>query len=249
MIDYNALLNSRAFTREQAETLIRLLQAAIAEAGGGGGASWGGITGTLTDQTDLDTALNGKEPVFSKGSLIQGAGVTLTGTLADRLVGAGDITVAAAAAADWTTVVLGTTYSTTSAGNTVVTGLAFTPAINKTYAIEGFFLLTTTLATVGARPGVQSWPTNLGTGSAARTEVPNSATASAQSNIPGGTAGLALSTGLPATGGNGYLALLDAVMRTTGTSSGDFQIGLGSETSGTSVSMLAGSYIRYREIA
>lgn len=29
-------------------------------AGGGGSASWGGITGTLSSQTDLQTALNGK---------------------------------------------------------------------------------------------------------------------------------------------------------------------------------------------
>ena len=162
---------------------------------------------------------------------------------------AGDITVEAASASEWTTVVLGTTYSTTSGGNTAVTGFNFTPAINKTYAIEGFFLLTTTVATTGPRPGVHNWPSGLGTGSAARIEAPNSATASAQANLVGGTIGLALSTGLPTTGGNGYMALLDAVMRTTSTTSGAFEIGLGSETAGTSVSMLAGSYFRYREIA
>jgi hypothetical protein len=38
-------------------------------------------------------------------------------------------------------------------------------------------------------------------------------------------------------------------MATTVSTTGDLQIGLGSETGGTSVSMLAGSYIRYREIA
>lgn len=31
--------------------------------GGGGSASWGGINGTLSDQTDLQTALNGKSPL------------------------------------------------------------------------------------------------------------------------------------------------------------------------------------------
>jgi hypothetical protein len=31
--------------------------------GGGGGASWGGITGTLSSQTDLQTALNGRQPL------------------------------------------------------------------------------------------------------------------------------------------------------------------------------------------
>lgn len=31
--------------------------------GGSGGAAWGSITGTLSDQTDLNTALNGKQPL------------------------------------------------------------------------------------------------------------------------------------------------------------------------------------------
>lgn len=34
--------------------------AQIVEAGGGGGGTWGSITGTLSDQTDLQTALNAK---------------------------------------------------------------------------------------------------------------------------------------------------------------------------------------------
>src|SRR5687768_1686828 len=38
------------------------------EAGGGGGASWGGITGTLADQTDLQTVLDGKQASGSYAS-------------------------------------------------------------------------------------------------------------------------------------------------------------------------------------
>ena len=33
--------------------------------GGGGGAAWGGITGTLSDQTDLQTALDGKQATIT----------------------------------------------------------------------------------------------------------------------------------------------------------------------------------------
>jgi hypothetical protein len=122
---------------------------------GGGGADWGSIGGTLSDQTDLQNALNakydasnpsnfidsagapvqsvagktgtvtldkndvglgnvdntsdvnkpissatqtaldGKENTFSKGSLVQGTNVTLSGTLTNRLVGSGDITISA----------------------------------------------------------------------------------------------------------------------------------------------------------
>lgn len=64
-------------------------------ASGSEGTDWGDIGGTLADQTDLQSALDGKEDAFTKGSLIQGANVTLTGTLANRLVGTGDVTIAA----------------------------------------------------------------------------------------------------------------------------------------------------------
>lgn len=48
------------------------VQAAIAEvaieAGGGGGGTWGSITGTLSDQTDLQSALNGKQSTITFGT-------------------------------------------------------------------------------------------------------------------------------------------------------------------------------------
>lgn len=40
----------------------------VPESGGGGGASWGSITGTLSAQTDLATALAGKEPTIIAGT-------------------------------------------------------------------------------------------------------------------------------------------------------------------------------------
>lgn len=45
--------------------------------------------------TNLVSDLAGKEPAFSKGNLIQGTNVTLTGTLTNRLVGTGDVTISA----------------------------------------------------------------------------------------------------------------------------------------------------------
>lgn len=59
----------------------------------GEGVAWGAVTGTLADQTDLQAELDAKEDVITTGSLIEGDGITLTGTLTDRLVGAGDVTV------------------------------------------------------------------------------------------------------------------------------------------------------------
>lgn len=43
----------------------------ITKAGSGSGASWGSITGTLADQTDLSTALSGKEPSITAGTSSQ----------------------------------------------------------------------------------------------------------------------------------------------------------------------------------
>jgi len=53
---------------------------------GSGSAYWGGITGTLSDQTDLQTALNGKQPTLISGTNIK----TINGT---SLLGSGDITI------------------------------------------------------------------------------------------------------------------------------------------------------------
>jgi hypothetical protein len=46
--------------------------------GGGGGGTWGSITGTLSDQTDLNSALSGKEPTLTKGNLTESTSSVLT---------------------------------------------------------------------------------------------------------------------------------------------------------------------------
>lgn len=65
---------------------------------------WSGVTGTPTTLSGfgivdapttvyVDTQLGGKENTFSKGNLIQGSGISLSGTLTNRLVGSGDVTI------------------------------------------------------------------------------------------------------------------------------------------------------------
>jgi hypothetical protein len=54
--------------------------------GGGGGASWGDITGTLSDQTDLNTALSAKQDTLVSSTNIK----TINGT---SVLGSGDLVV------------------------------------------------------------------------------------------------------------------------------------------------------------
>jgi hypothetical protein len=58
---------------------------------GGGGSVWGSITGTLSDQTDLQTALNGKQATLVSGTTIK----TVNG---NTLLGSGDVTISSAVA-------------------------------------------------------------------------------------------------------------------------------------------------------
>lgn len=58
--------------------------------GGSGGGTWGSITGTLSDQTDLQNALNAKQDTLVSGTNIK----TINGS---SLLGSGDLTVSASA--------------------------------------------------------------------------------------------------------------------------------------------------------
>lgn len=145
----------------------------------------------------------------------------------------------------WQVVKLASDFTISTTGNNNVTNFYFTPAINKSYLIQGYFLLRTATATVGARPGL-AWPTNL-TDGASNITVPNSNTAWAFRSQGAKTTQNALCTGLPTTV-DSYLAELRAYIITSGTTSGNIQITLASETAGTNVTMKAGSILMYREI-
>lgn len=56
------------------------------EGGGGGGGTWGSITGTLSNQTDLQSALDAKAPTTSGTSILYGNG---TGGFSNATVGSG----------------------------------------------------------------------------------------------------------------------------------------------------------------
>jgi len=81
--------------------------AQIIAAASGGSATWGGITGTLSAQTDLQTALNAKQDTLVSGTNIK----TVNG---NSLVGSGDVSLPSNKIAIGTNVT-GTTANTISA--------------------------------------------------------------------------------------------------------------------------------------
>jgi hypothetical protein len=80
----------------------------IIDAAGGGGVAWGDITGTLSSQTDLDTALSGKQETLVSGTNIK----TLNG---GSLLGSGGLSVQA-------TLVSGTNIKTINGSSVLGSG-------------------------------------------------------------------------------------------------------------------------------
>lgn len=96
----------------------------IINAASGGGASWGGITGTLSAQTDLQSALNGKQATLVSGTSIK----TIN---SQTLLGSGNINIDSSPysliGSQSGTAVVGTINNTISAtqmipANTLITG-------------------------------------------------------------------------------------------------------------------------------
>jgi hypothetical protein len=188
-------------------------------------------TAGLVEQTGADT--------FTKRALGVGASTSVP-TRADA-----DARYAAIGSDPWTYVKLGTDFSTSDATGVAVTGLAFTPAASKTYVVEGFFLMQSTVASSAVRPGV-SWPTGT-TNGAACIQSSSGAQSLVFRNVPHGTSGRADATSA-GTADASYPGLLSATLITGGSPSGSFQITLATEIGTDTVRMMAGSWLRYREI-
>lgn len=174
--------------------------------------------------------------------LVQGSGVTLTYDDA-----AGTLTVAATGGSSdpWTYVKLGTDFVTISATAVDVTGLAFTPAADKTYEFEAVLRLRTATATVGPRPGL-AWPTGT-TDGVAGIDMTSSATARLLANGNPNAALLAAVGGLPNTTLS-YPAWIRGNVTMGASPSGTVKVQMATETAGTNVTVKAGSYLKYREI-
>lgn len=144
----------------------------------------------------------------------------------------------------WTYAVVASDFSTTSATAVEVTGLAFTPLSNTRYEFEAILLLRTATATVNPRVGL-AWPTGLTDGAAQIIEA-QAATGTPLFASGNPTAALLVAVGgLPNTT-QSWPARVTGLVIAGASPAGAVRIQLASETAGTTVTIKAGSLLRYR---
>jgi hypothetical protein len=197
-----------------------------------------------SDVTGLVTALSAKQETSQKGAANGYASLGADGKVPSAQL-------PAAGSDPWTYVRVTSDHSTTAtaAGDVLVApggaALGFTPAANSRYEVEGTLMIRTATATVNPRVGL-AWSTGLSDGVAT---IDTAQTATSQLTTRGNIAAslLAAVGGIPNTTQSWPVAVMATVI--AGASpSGLTRIQLASETSGTAVRVMAGSWIKYRII-
>ncbi len=140
----------------------------------------------------------------------------------------------------------GADFTTASATAVNATGLAFTPAANTTYEFEGLLMIRTATANVNPRVGL-AWPTGLTDGVAMLREAQS---ATGQLLVHGNINAALLSAvgGLPNTT-QSWPVWVRGLLRAGATPSGDLRIQLASETAGTTVRIVARSFLKFRALS
>lgn len=198
-------------------------------------------TGTQTASTISDFA----EAVDDRVAAL----ISPAGNLTENYDDAGNLltlTASGGGGADpWTYIKLASDFPTSSATAVDITGLAFTPSANTQYEFEAHLLCRTATATVGPRPGV-AWPTG-GTDGVASIYVPSSVSAEVQQHGNINAAVLGPVGGLPNTT-QSYGAKVMGTFIAGASPSGTVKLQLASETAGTTVTVKAGSFLKYRTV-
>ena len=162
---------------------------------------------------------------------------------ADGKVPAGQLP--AAGSDPWTYLRLASDFTTSSATAVDVTGLGFAPAANTRYEFEAQLMLRTATATVNPRTGF-AWPTGMTDGVAS---IDQSQTATTQLMARGSIAAALLIAvgGLTNTTASWPCTVLGVAVAGA-TPSGNIRLQLASETAGTVVRVVAGSFLKYRTV-
>ena len=167
----------------------------------------------------------------------------LSNSSAQFLNGVGAWAAPGGGADPWTYATLASDFTTTSATAVDVAGLAFTPAAGTKYEFEACLMTRTATTTVGPRPGL-AWPTGM-TDGVARIKQTSAATTELTTNGNIAAALLCAVGGLPTTT-QSYPANIKGMVVAGASPSGTVKVQLASETAGTTVTIKAGSFIKYR---
>jgi hypothetical protein len=268
------IVGSRCFAKDNGNWYVATSATAWAQIGGGSGAaSWGGITGTLSAQTDLQAALDAKGTSNFNGVYGSLSGIPATFTPAAHTHATGDITSGTMATArlgsgtpdattflrgdqtwavpsggsdPWTYLRLSGDFPTTSGTAVDVTGLAFAPTANQRYEFEAQLMLRTSTAAANPRVGL-AWPAGM-TDGVASIEEAQSATAaiSARGNI---NAALLVAVGGLPNSTQSWPCSVWGMALAGASPSGSIRIQLATETATTTtVTVKAGSFLKWRLI-
>ena len=230
--------------------------------------AWGAITGVLSAQTDLQSALDAKSATsHTHAGVYEPANANIQAhvasahapsnaqknsdiTLAEieaKLVGVISSHSHAGGGGDpWTYLRLTSDFTTTSATAVNVTGLAFTPSANTRYEFEAFLMLRTATTTVNPRTGL-AWPTGMtdGVGMVEQAQTATAVPICANGNV---NAALLIAVGgLPNTT-QSWPARVQGYVVAGATPSGDVSIQLASEAAGTTVRVVSGSWLKWRTV-
>jgi hypothetical protein len=200
-------------------------------------------THTAAQITDLSEAVDDRVAAL----LVAGPNVTLTyndasNTLTIESTGGGG---GGGGGSDpWTYVSLGADHTNNTLTTTVVPTLQVTPSSSGTWIIEGMLICSTTNA--AAMPRLTSYMPDNATG-AATVEIQHGGTTSLIANNGTGAVGNFTAVG-SAYAATGILAQVSACFVSTAAATVAFRLGLVSETAGETVTVLAGSWLRYRKV-
>lgn len=207
----------------------------------GGGTATGSNTGdqTLSDATISTTDITTNNVSITKHGFTPKAPNNTTTFLR------GDATWATPSGGSdpWTYLKLTSDFTTSSATAVDITGLGFLPVANTVYEFEAQLMLKTATATVNPRTGF-AWPTGMTSGVV---NINQSQTATTQLLAFGSIAAASLIAvgGLTNTTA-AWPAIVYGVAMAGATPSGNIRAQMASETAGTVVSVLAGSFLKYR---
>lgn len=144
----------------------------------------------------------------------------------------------------WTYLTLASDFTTMSATAVDVTGLGFAPAANTKYEFEATLMIRTATATVNPRVGL-AWPTGMTDGVAMIEEAQTAAAVPIVANGNIAAALLIAVGGIPNTT-QSWPVRVQGMVRAGATPAGNVRIRLASETAGTTVRTVSGSFLKYR---